>query len=93
MKGQTGPVRDASRAGDYGRVIELARTERRMTQKQLGELLGLSQSAVSRLEKRGTRAYSTGVLAAASAQLGIPPTLVGLADGRPQGQLDGDDVW
>lgn len=64
-----------------------------MTQTQLGEALGLSQSAVSRLEKRGTSAYSTHLLAAASAHLGIPPGLVGLSDNRrPQGRLNGDDV-
>nr|WP_203695957.1 helix-turn-helix transcriptional regulator [Streptomyces rubrogriseus] len=89
---QTGPIRDASRAGDYGRVIELARKERQMTQAALGQALGMSQSAVSRLEKRGSSPYSTDVLAAAAAHLEIPPTLVGLADGRtPQGQARDDD--
>ncbi|WP_229852592.1 helix-turn-helix domain-containing protein [Streptomyces albospinus] len=62
-----------------------------MSQTQLGEALGLSQSAVSRLEKRGTGSYSTDVLAAASAHLGIPRLLLGLADGRP-GRSKGDDV-
>ncbi len=42
-------VRDASRRGDYGRVIELVRRDRRMTQTQLGQALGLSQPAISRL--------------------------------------------
>jgi len=79
---QVGPIRDASRAGDYGRVIELARKGRRMTQAALGQALGMSQSAVSRLEKRGSASYSTDVLAAAAAHLQIPPALVGLADGR-----------
>lgn len=85
---QSAAIRDASRIGDYGKVIELSRRGR-MTQRQLGEAIGLSQSAVSRLERRGTNAYSTDILAAASAHLGIPPTLVGLADSRPQGK-DGD---
>lgn len=90
---QTGPVREASRAGDYGRVIELVRDHRRMTQTALGQALGMSQSAVSRLEKKGTAAYSTDTLAAAAAHLEIPPALVGLADSRPSGpQNDGDDV-
>ncbi|WP_235093398.1 MULTISPECIES: helix-turn-helix domain-containing protein [Streptomyces] len=88
---QMAAVREASRIGDYGRVIELARQSQRMSQSQLGGALGLSQSAVSRLEKRGTGSYSTDILAAASAHLGIPPMLVGLADSRP-GQLNGDDV-
>ncbi|MFE7015759.1 helix-turn-helix domain-containing protein [Streptomyces sp. NPDC057651] len=93
MDFQTGSVRDASRTGDYGRVIELARVARRMTQTALGQALGLSQSAVSRLEKKGTGAYSTDTLAEAAAHLEIPPALVGLADSRPSGpQNDGDDV-
>ncbi|OIJ88491.1 helix-turn-helix domain-containing protein [Streptomyces colonosanans] len=53
MNFQTGPIRDASRIGDYGRVIELARKAQQMTQTALGQALGLSQSAVSRLEKKG----------------------------------------
>ncbi len=89
---QAATVREASRSGDYGRVIALVRNDQRMTQTQLSEALGLSQSAVSRLEKRGTSTYSTDILAAASSHLGIPPALVGLADSRPQGQLNGDDV-
>ncbi|MFC4331398.1 multiprotein-bridging factor 1 family protein [Streptomyces andamanensis] len=84
-------VREASRTGDYGKVIELVRQDRRMTQVQLGGAIGLSQSAVSRLEKRGARTYSTDILAAAAAHLGIPPALVGLADRRPQGNANGDD--
>ncbi|MFE6157051.1 helix-turn-helix domain-containing protein [Streptomyces sp. NPDC057889] len=73
--------------------MELARAGRQMTQTALGQALGLSQSAVSRLEKKGTGAYSTDTLAAAAAHLEIPPTLVGLADIRPSGPQDnGDDV-
>ncbi|WST78118.1 helix-turn-helix transcriptional regulator [Streptomyces sp. NBC_01136] len=51
-----------------------------MTQKQLGEACGLSQSAVSRLEGRGTSSYSTDTLASVAAHLGIPARLVGLAE-------------
>ncbi|MFE7958626.1 helix-turn-helix domain-containing protein [Streptomyces sp. NPDC057413] len=92
MDFQTGPIRDASRAGDYGRVIELTRKGHQMTQAALGQALGLSQSAVSRLEKRGSASYSTDVLAAAAAHLQIPPALVGLADGRTaQVQARDDD--
>ena len=80
MDFQKGPVREASRSGDYGRVIELVRIDRRMTQTALGQALGMSQSAVSRLEKKGTSAYSIDTLAAAAAHLEIPSALVGLAD-------------
>ncbi|NEC90936.1 helix-turn-helix transcriptional regulator [Streptomyces sp. SID12501] len=84
MDFQTGPVREASRAGDYGQVIELVRSDRGMTQTALGQALGMSQSAVSRLEAKGTTAYSTDILAAAAAHLEIPPNLVGLANGHHQ---------
>ncbi|MGV9338351.1 helix-turn-helix domain-containing protein [Streptomyces sp. NPDC003688] len=53
-----------------------------MTQTALGQALGLSQSAISRLEKRGSASYNTDVLSAAAAHLQIPPVLVGLASGR-----------
>ncbi|MFH9735872.1 helix-turn-helix domain-containing protein [Streptomyces sp. NPDC017260] len=91
MDFQTGPIRDASRAGDYGHVIELSRKARQMTQAALGQALGLSQSAVSRLEKRGSASYSTDVLTAAAAHLQIPPALVGLADGRTSQVQTRDD--
>jgi hypothetical protein len=51
----------------------------------------MSQSAASRLEKRGARTYSTDALAAAAAHLHIPPALVGLSSGRPKPQARDDD--
>jgi transcriptional regulator with XRE-family HTH domain len=70
-------AREAARAGDYGRVIELHRRERRFTQLQLGEGVGLSQSAVSRLEKRGVAGgYDLGLLARVGAHLNIPAGLL-----------------
>ncbi|MGV9263539.1 helix-turn-helix domain-containing protein [Kitasatospora sp. NPDC003701] len=75
-------IQAASRAGDYGRVIELARRGKRLTQLQLGEALGLSQPAISRLEKRGTvGAYDMVILGRAAAHLNIPAGLLGLAGG------------
>lgn len=73
-------IREASRVGDYGKVVRLARAIRRVSQKQLGEACGTSQSAVSRLEKRGADSYDTAQLARAAQHLQIPPHLVGLAD-------------
>ncbi|MFJ7204779.1 helix-turn-helix domain-containing protein [Streptomyces sp. NPDC098789] len=73
-------VREASRAKNYGKVIELVRKSARMTQTQLGQACGLSQSAVSRLEKRGHRAYATDVLALMATHLSLPASLLGLAD-------------
>ncbi|MDH6112933.1 transcriptional regulator with XRE-family HTH domain [Kitasatospora sp. MAP12-15] len=74
-------VRDAAQAGDYGRVIELSRRQQRLTQLQLGEALGLSQSAVSRIEKRGPAGvYDMALLGRAAAHLQISAGLLGLAD-------------
>ncbi|MFI6640221.1 helix-turn-helix domain-containing protein [Streptomyces sp. NPDC050504] len=73
-------AREAARAGDYGRVIELARKAGRLTQRQLGDACGLSQSAISRMEKRGAADYNMTTLARAAHHLGIAPGLVGLAD-------------
>ncbi|MFI6449161.1 DNA-binding protein [Kitasatospora sp. NPDC050543] len=74
-------IRDASRAGDYGRVIELSRKEKRLTQLQLGEALGLSQSAVFRMETHGSAgAYDMLLLGRAAAHLHISAGFLGLAD-------------
>lgn len=73
-------IRDASREGNYGRVIQLARRELRLNQRQLGEACGITQSAVSRLESRAAGPYNMNILASAAAYLGFPPRLVGLAD-------------
>ncbi|WP_326604239.1 helix-turn-helix domain-containing protein [Streptomyces sp. NBC_01800] len=73
-------IRDAARDGDYGRVIKQARKALGLTQRQLGEACGLSQSATSRLEDRGVGTYDMSLLASAASHLGIPPNLVGLAD-------------
>lgn len=85
-------VRAAARGRDYGRVIELVRKSARLTQRQLGQACGLSQSAVSRLEQHGTGAYRTNVLARVAAHLEIPSALVGLADQQQQDALrDGSE--
>ncbi|MFE7117799.1 helix-turn-helix domain-containing protein [Streptomyces sp. NPDC057654] len=80
MNWQSSVIRDVSSAGDYGKVIELVRKQARMTQRQLGEACGLSQSAISRLERRGPGSYGTDILSAVAASLEIPPQVVGLAD-------------
>ncbi|MFI1700279.1 multiprotein-bridging factor 1 family protein [Streptomyces bobili] len=89
---QEAEIREASRSSDYGRVIELFRKDRRMTQRQLGDALGMSQSAISRLEKRGARSYTTNALAAAAAHLEIEPALVGLSGPRPPQPARDDDL-
>lgn len=87
-------IREASRVGDYGKVVKLARMAQRVSQKQLGEACGTSQSAVSRLEKRGADSYETAQLASAAKYLQIPPYLVGLADHTAAlaAKVEGTDV-
>lgn len=73
-------IQDASQAGNYGRVIQLARRAQGFTQRQVGEACDLTQSAVSRLEGRGDGPYNMATLATLAAYLEISPRLVGLAD-------------
>ncbi|WP_234365065.1 helix-turn-helix domain-containing protein [Streptomyces sp. RTd22] len=73
-------IRDASRRGDFGRVVSLARRATGVSQRQLGDACGISQSAISRLEGHGTASYDMTLLARAATHLHIPPRLVGLAD-------------
>lgn len=86
-------IREASREGDYGRVIRLVRKDLRLSQRQLGAACGITQSAVSRLEGHATGPYNMNTLARAAAYLGIPPHLVGLADSTAAAaaRTDGND--
>lgn len=87
-------VRDAAHAGNYGRVIKLTRVDAHISQKQLAEACGVSQSAISRLEGRGTAAYNMTLLARAALHLHLPPRLVGLADltAAQAARADGTEV-
>lgn len=61
-------------------MIRLARAAAGVSQKQLGEACGISQSAVSRLEGHGAASYDMNQLARAATQLQVPLRLVGLAE-------------
>lgn len=84
-------IRDAWRDGNYGRVIHIARRELRITQRQLGEGCGVTQSAVSRLEARSAGPYDMAILAKAAAYLDMPRWLVGLADSPTTARTDGTE--
>jgi len=76
-------------------VVRLARNAAGLSQKQLGEACGLSQSAVSRLEGHGaTFSYDMTQLARLANYLQIPRRLVGLADHpvNRSASVDGTDV-
>lgn len=77
---RSGPVVAASRSGDFGRVIAIARKQLGVSQGQLAEACGLTQSSLSRIENRGEGSYNMNTLARAAAYLHLPPGLVGLAD-------------
>lgn len=94
MHWTTQAIREASRTGDYGRVVKLARKAAGVSQRQLGEACGISQSAVSRLEGHGAASYDMTQLARAATHLQVPLRLVGLAD-QPAAQtasVDGTEV-
>ncbi len=69
-----------------GEVIRLARIARGVTQAELGQACGYSQSAISRIEKGGAGAYDVRVLAPLAAELDISRQLVGLSPIRPKGR-------
>lgn len=73
-------LREAAQVGDFGRVIHLAREAAGVSQRQLGDACGMSQSAVSRLESHGAAAYDMNKLARAATHLQLPLHLVGLAE-------------
>ncbi|MFE4599339.1 helix-turn-helix domain-containing protein [Kitasatospora indigofera] len=81
-------AREAARCGDYGSVIREAREAQRITQRDLAEACGTSQTRVSRqLEGRGVAGpYPMDLLRLAAARLDIPMSLVGLAEHAASGQ-------
>ncbi|MFZ3558851.1 MULTISPECIES: helix-turn-helix domain-containing protein [unclassified Streptomyces] len=76
--------------------MKLARVAAGLSQGQLGEGCGMSQSAISRLEGRGAGSYETAQLSRVASHLQIPPHLVGLADHTAaivaRGDRNGTDV-
>lgn len=80
MNWSTQAIREASRTGNYGHVVRLAREAAGISQKQLGEACGISQSAVSRMEGHGSASYDMNQLARAATHLQVPLRLVGLAE-------------
>lgn len=71
----------AAAAGDYGLVIQLCRQERGLSQGELGAGCGYSQSAISRLERRGPAgSYDVRMLSHLAGVLDIPAGLLGLAE-------------
>ncbi|MFR9727412.1 helix-turn-helix domain-containing protein [Streptomyces sp. MS19] len=70
-------------------MIRLARRDAGVSQQQLGQACGLSQSAISRLENARLGAYDMTTLAKAARHLNIPARLVGLADHAGSARLEG----
>jgi transcriptional regulator with XRE-family HTH domain len=72
-------VVEAARAGDYPRILRLARTAAGLTLAQAGRLAGYSPSALSRLETGRRRACGAKELRALASIYGISPHLMGLS--------------
>src|SRR5215813_2953889 len=72
-------IREAVTRGHPGAVIAAARKAHGLNQAQLGQVAGFSQSAISRLEAGGNLAYDLRMLRIFQRLLGIPPSLLGLA--------------
>lgn len=89
-------ARAAIARGDTGTLIQLVRRHRRLRQADLGNQVGLSQSAVSRLERGGTRATDdAAVLASVARVLQIPLAVLGItaggfSDAKPGNTLAGN---
>ncbi|MFJ7423460.1 helix-turn-helix domain-containing protein [Streptomyces uncialis] len=75
-----GDLKDAALEGNYGAVIRRARQILGLNQRQFADRCGLSQTALSRLENRGTGGgYPMDVLACIATAIQLPHDLVGLA--------------
>lgn len=74
-----GDLKDAALEGNYGRVVRRVRQVLGMDQRQFAHLCGMSQTALSRLENRGTGGYAMDTLAQIATALQLPHDLVGLA--------------
>lgn len=94
MNWSTQAIREASRTGNYGRVVKLSREASGISQRQLGQACGLSQSAVSRMEGHGVASYDMTQMARVANCLQIPRWLVGLSEyvATHVASVDGTDV-
>ncbi len=75
----TEEFRTAVADGSPGTVIRLVRLARGMTQAQLGQAVGYSASAISRVERGRLRSRDVVVLRRLATALIIPPELVGVS--------------
>lgn len=72
--------RRASSGPHLGSLIRQARKSRGLTQRELGEACGYSQTAISRIERGVQQVYDVRVLAHLGRQLDLPARLLGLAE-------------
>jgi transcriptional regulator with XRE-family HTH domain len=71
-------------AGDLGTVVRLVRRAHAMTQTELGNLLHVSASTISRLETGRQPLTNTSILKLLAEHLSIPPHILGLAPEPPR---------
>jgi transcriptional regulator with XRE-family HTH domain len=75
---RTPAVRQAAEAGQFGALIRMTRTARRLTLVQVGKLVGYSASTVSRIETGRRKLTDVTLLRQFADALDIPPHLFGL---------------
>ncbi len=75
---RTPAVLQAAKAGQFGALIRMTRTARRLTLVQVGKLVGYSTSTVSRIETGRRKLTDVTLLRRFADALGIPPHLFGL---------------
>lgn len=75
------PVRRALADCEFGYVFRAVRRAADLTQQELGDLLGLDQDRISRVERGDRRLRDITVVARVAFRLEIPPTLLGFGSG------------
>jgi transcriptional regulator with XRE-family HTH domain len=85
-------LRDALARYDFGVVFRAVRKVGRMSQEELGFLVGLSQSRVSAVERGKHHLRDVGLIARVATALGIPARLLGFSPSTGSVDVDDEEV-
>jgi transcriptional regulator with XRE-family HTH domain len=75
------PVRRALAGYDFGYLFRAVRRAAGLAQQELGDVLGLDQDRISRIERGERRLRDIVIIARVASRLGIPPVLLGFTLG------------
>src|SRR5262249_24143973 len=70
-------IRRALAGAEFGYLFRAVRRTAQLTQQELGDLLGLDQDRISRIERGRRPLRDIAVVARVASRLGIPPSLLG----------------